>query len=371
MVRFDPGQRARDFTREPSPRRAKFSVEQRLVDLSRMTSLALTTASKPPGNTTIEIVNELPWPTPLDIGRQIILRKLGEPDIYFMGLMGSDGIIQWIEFRSADEQPVNSPEFTWIQHKVLGVPATGVCSRNSYVYVTVGPANALRYIRSSGSLSIVLGGFPTDPYSATGVWGKEQSSPVEAWLAEPDRNAVERYDGSSKITTSASNDYWGLWAVEGSSIIYATCVAENKCVKLNWGTLALQSTFASGEVSGPKGIAADSAGNVYVADTGNHRIRKYNSSLSFVSQWGSLGGDDGEFASPQGLAVDSSDRLYVADSANHRIQVFSSTGSFLGKFGGFGTGSGSFDTPVDVGIAGTNIEVADYGNGRISFWTRT
>jgi DNA-binding beta-propeller fold protein YncE len=64
---------------------------------------------------------------------------------------------------------------------------------------------------------------------------------------------------------------------------------------------------------------------VYVADTSNNRIQKFDSNGTFITKWGNTGSEDGQFVSPLGVAVDSSgNNVYVADTSNNRIQVFSS-----------------------------------------------
>jgi len=64
---------------------------------------------------------------------------------------------------------------------------------------------------------------------------------------------------------------------------------------------------------------------VYVADTGNNRIQKFDSNGNFITKWGSEGDGDGQFNHPFGLAIDSSGYVYVVDSYNHRIQVFAAS----------------------------------------------
>jgi len=83
----------------------------------------------------------------------------------------------------------------------------------------------------------------------------------------------------------------------------------------------------------PNGVAVDSAGNVYVADSDYHRIQKFTSEGQFISQWGTPGSGDGQFNEPHGIAVDGSGNVYVADYGNQRIQKFTSNGQFITKWG--------------------------------------
>jgi DNA-binding beta-propeller fold protein YncE len=71
-------------------------------------------------------------------------------------------------------------------------------------------------------------------------------------------------------------------------------------------------------------VATDASGDVYVGDNHNHRIQKFSSTGTYISQWGSFGSGDGQFNSPAGVAIDvAGDCVYVADyAANHRIEKF-------------------------------------------------
>jgi sugar lactone lactonase YvrE len=132
----------------------------------------------------------------------------------------------------------------------------------------------------------------------------------------------------------------------------------------------------------PQGIAVDSSGNVYVADTGNDTIRKMTSAgavSTLAGLAGNAGSIDGSgtnaaFYSPEGLAVDANGTIYVADTWNHTIRAVSSTGSvhtYAGQAGIFGgtnaVGTNAlFYEPSAVAVdAGDNIFVADTGNNAI------
>ena len=80
----------------------------------------------------------------------------------------------------------------------------------------------------------------------------------------------------------------------------------------------------------PAGVAVDKSGNLYIADTGNHRILRVDTSGTITTIAGTgepgYGGDGGpaseaQLASPIAVAVDSSGKLYIADLGNYRIRI--------------------------------------------------
>lgn len=124
----------------------------------------------------------------------------------------------------------------------------------------------------------------------------------------------------------------------------------------------------------PEGIAANTDGIIYVADTGNDRIQMFNSHGAPLRRWGSdcfvhdedPGTCDGKFNAPSGIAVDVAGNVYVADTGNNRIQVFDPSGVFIKKWGSEGSGDGQFLRPKGIAVdyAG-NVYVADTFNHRI------
>jgi len=73
----------------------------------------------------------------------------------------------------------------------------------------------------------------------------------------------------------------------------------------------------------------DGSGYVYVADTSNNRIQKFDGGGTFITAWGSFGSGNGQFNRPFGMATDGNSHVYVVDSSNYRIQNFDSNGGFL------------------------------------------
>jgi DNA-binding beta-propeller fold protein YncE len=136
-----------------------------------------------------------------------------------------------------------------------------------------------------------------------------------------------------------------------------------------------------GQLDNPHALAVDSQGNLYVTDSENGRIVKFDVDGNFQSQWGSwcdtnesgYDGCDGMFGHAWGIAVDSSGHVYVADANNYRIQVFEGDGTFITKWGTRGidgSGPGRFDQPVYVAVDGAgSVFVADNGNDQIQKFT--
>jgi glucose/arabinose dehydrogenase len=122
---------------------------------------------------------------------------------------------------------------------------------------------------------------------------------------------------------------------------------------------------------GPAGIALDQEGNVYVADTANHRIQVFSNNGTFIAKWGDHGTRNGALKSPEGIALDQEGNVYVADTANHRIQVFSNNGTFIAKWGEHGRrGGAQFSYPAGIALDQEgNVYVADTANSRIKVFS--
>jgi trimeric autotransporter adhesin len=138
----------------------------------------------------------------------------------------------------------------------------------------------------------------------------------------------------------------------------------------------------SAQLNGPSGVAVDAAGNVYIADITNSCIRRvFNGIITTVAGNGTLGfsGDNGpalgaELHQPHGVAVDTAGNLYIADTFNKRIRKVSNgvittiagTGvaGFSGDNGPAISAQLNFPFGVAVDAAG-NIYIADSNNYRI------
>src|SRR5207248_9190531 len=82
----------------------------------------------------------------------------------------------------------------------------------------------------------------------------------------------------------------------------------------------------SGQMKQPSGIAVDGDGNMYVADTGNARVEKFDSTGKLVASWGGLGDGDTQFQEPVATLIDRDGILVVLDSKTGWLKKFSLDG---------------------------------------------
>ncbi len=195
--------------------------------------------------------------------------------------------------------------------------------------------------------------------------------------------------GENILATSALLTNVTDVAVDGLSAVYLND-SGSRIRKISQGTIA---TFAGGSSSGfsgdngpatnaqlsfPTGIAADSAGSIYISDTGNHRVRKVNTgTITAFAGGGNSGlGDNGPATSasltPFGLTVDASSNLLIVDNGNARVRkvaqgnITTIAGGGSGGDGGPAT-SALLTTPTNVVVdtVGNTIVLESGGQDRI------
>ena len=127
----------------------------------------------------------------------------------------------------------------------------------------------------------------------------------------------------------------------------------------------------------PAGVDVDAKGNIYVMDTNNSGVQKFDSEGNFLLMWGSEGSGKEQFGDilnhREGrLAVDTQGNVYVIDLQNSRVQKFDSNGHYLTQWGTKGYGKGQFTQPFDIATdQQNNIYVSDAGNNTIQKFDET
>jgi sugar lactone lactonase YvrE len=223
-----------------------------------------------------------------------------------------------------------------------------------------GPA-IISTVAGSNNLSLGDGGPAT-----SALLGNAQGVAVDGagniYIAEPFFGRVRKVDISGVIRTVAGNGTFGFSGDGGPAS--------------NAQLVSVSTTHV--------GVAVDALGNLYLADGDNHRIRKVNTAgiISTVAGNGirAFSGDGGpanaaSLTFPRGVAVDNAGNLYVADTGNHRIRKVNTSGiistvagSALNRFAGDGgpATSASLNGPLSVAVdSAGNLYIADTVNLRI------
>jgi sugar lactone lactonase YvrE len=105
-----------------------------------------------------------------------------------------------------------------------------------------------------------------------------------------------------------------------------------------------------GDFARPAGLAVDSDGNLYVADTLNDRVEIFDGDGNFIRTFGKAGDGPGYFSRPKGVAIDSDNHIWVVDGMQDRVQVFNQDAQLLISFGGHGLLPGMFQGIVGITI---------------------
>ena len=223
-------------------------------------------------------------------------------------------------------------------------------------------------------ISTVAGGGPPIPTPTSGLrcgrgsLGLVADGAGNIYFASSRLNTVLRLDPSGVVTPIAGN----------SSVSFAGDGGPATNARLN-----LRGALYSHHYGGPGGLAVDGEGNLFIADSGNHRIRRVSPEgiIATVAGTGEPGfsGDDGpavsaKLNSPWGIAADRSGNIYVADNSN-RVRKVSSSGIITtiagnGSYGFSGDGGPATSAELNgaIGVAldlAGNLYVSDHSNNRI------
>ena len=120
------------------------------------------------------------------------------------------------------------------------------------------------------------------------------------------------------------------------------------------------------EFNRAEGLSFDDAGNLYVADSCNHRVQVFDGNGAFLREYGSPGTARGQFSYPYDVRVDGKGRQYVCEFGNSRVTVLDADDQVLEIIGGAGSAPGQFNNPWSLALDSRgNLYVADSQNHRV------
>jgi len=279
---------------------------------------------------------------------------------------------------------------------------------------------------AAGDISTIAGtgtgGFSGDGAAATSAqlynpYGVAVDGGGNVFIADSSNHRVRRVDGGTGListiagtgTPGFSGDgaaatsaqlYYPLGvAVDGGGNVFIADTANHRIRRVDAGTglistIAGTGTFGfsgdgaaatSAQLYNPYGVAVDGVGNVFIADTYNHRVRRVDAGTGLISTFaGTTAGFSGDGAAatsaqlwyPAGVAVDGAGNVFIADTSNHRVRRVDAGSGLISTFAGNGTfgfsGDGAAATgaqlnlPYGVGVdGGGNVFIADYDNHRV------
>ena len=299
---------------------------------------------------------------------------------------------------------------------VFNLPYGVAPDTSGNVYVSDSSNNRIRKITTAGVVSTIAGqassGY-SDAVGANAMFNNPQCLCVDSlgniYVSDTTGQKIRKITQSGSVTTiggsttqgfidsgqASFNNPYGI-TVDTSGNVYVGDKSNNRIRKVTSGgvvsTLAGQATTGFSDATGtnamfknPYGVSTDTSGNIYVADSGNNKIRKIIGGVvstlagQTIAGYSDATGTNVMFNNPSGVSVDISGNIYVADSGNYRIRKIMSGGvvSTLAGSGGQGfsdaTGANALFNNVyglSVDLSG-NVYVADCGNNRIRKITAT
>lgn len=268
-----------------------------------------------------------------------------------------------------------SNTITAIQSPVPVSPVISVCEGSSNQLSVNGSSN---YTWNPGNLSgntISISPTSSTTYTVTDN-ATTCTSQLVAYVpasSSPAISGTTCADGSNMTATYAQTPAVLEWKLNGAVLASSTATYSNSNMSVVAGGNGVGPNL--NQTRYPRGMALDAAGNVYVAEEGNHRVTKWAPGASqgvVVAGGNGSGNGASQLSSPEGVFVDKFNNVYIADQANQRIQKWA-PGATEGVTvaGGYGSGSGlnQLSSPLSVYVddAG-NIFIPDQSNHRVVKW---
>ncbi|NJN19671.1 MAG: TIGR03663 family protein [Oscillochloris sp.] len=211
-----------------------------------------------------------------------------------------------------------APQLRLVAQQAITLPAdaagpTGITTdTQGNLYIADTGTHRVLIYGSDGELIRTLGGFGNQSGQFYEPRGLAVDAQGNLYVADTWNARIVKFDPEGRVLAS-----WGSGDQD---------LADGRIATITDGTIAGNQANPLG-LFGPRGVAVDNQGNVYIADTGNKRIVVTDSEGNYLYQWGSAGTELGQFNEPTNVAVDAQGQVYVADTWNGRVQIFGPDGS--------------------------------------------
>ncbi|HMQ30790.1 MAG TPA: TIGR03663 family protein [Chloroflexaceae bacterium] len=189
---------------------------------------------------------------------------------------------------------------------------TGAAAGEGTLYLADTGGHQIHVYDGQGQLERSLGGYGSEPGQLYEPRGLAVDGEGNLYVADTWNARIVKYSPQGQVVAT-----WGSGEQD---------LADGRRATITDGDPARNEASPLG-LFGPRGVAVDGEGNVYIADTGNKRIVVTDGEGEFRYQFGAAGAEPGQFNEPTGVAVDGQGNVYVADTWNGRVQVFAPDGS--------------------------------------------
>jgi sugar lactone lactonase YvrE len=194
------------------------------------------------------------------------------------------------------------------------------------------------------------------------------------YVADTGNNSIKKYGPNGRFLsqTKKFKNVFDL-AVMTTGDIVVSDPGNSRVVLFDTSmNIKMENILGRASSDGIRGIATDNADNIYVVDTAakpGEVVKKFDKNGNRLNlSFGIIGGlEPGYFNNPTDIAIDNRNGdIYVVDTGNNRVQRFNSEGNFLSEFGQFGSENGSFNAPWGIAIDNQGfVYVSDSKNARV------